>query len=162
MSQEQQVKSTGCCELIDPNLWEDKTVIWQNKSFVADHVTSFLHIPLNMGAKMVKNMKLIKASQAEPALGLMLCDEGSLWGNEIFIDATKDVLGAKMAKLSGTFMTKVFEGSYKDAGKWAQEMAAFVKAKGKEMKKLYFFYTTCPKCAKAYGKNYVVLFAKID
>ncbi len=26
---------------------------------------------------------------------------------------------------------------------------------------LYFFYTTCPKCAKAYGKHYVVLFAQV-
>jgi len=29
------------------------------------------------------------------------------------------------------------------------------------MEKLFFFYTTCPKCAKAYGKNYVVLLAKV-
>jgi hypothetical protein len=26
---------------------------------------------------------------------------------------------------------------------------------------LYFFYTTCPKCAKHYGKNYVVAVAKV-
>ncbi|MHC4509420.1 MAG: hydrolase [Planctomycetota bacterium] len=26
---------------------------------------------------------------------------------------------------------------------------------------MYFFYTTCPKCAKVYGKNYTVLLAKI-
>jgi hypothetical protein len=162
MPQEEQIKPTGCCEIFDPKSWEDKTVTWQNKSFATDHVTSFLHIPLNMGAKMVKNMKLIKDADAESSPYLMLCDEGSPWGSEMYIDVAKDVPGAKMAKLSGTFMTKVFEGPYKDAGKWAQEMAAFVKAKGKEMKKLYFFYTTCPKCAKAYDKNYVVLFAKID
>jgi hypothetical protein len=29
------------------------------------------------------------------------------------------------------------------------------------MEKMYFFYTTCPKCAKVYGKNYTVLLAKI-
>jgi hypothetical protein len=29
------------------------------------------------------------------------------------------------------------------------------------LKKLYFSYTTCPACAKAYGKNYVVLFAQV-
>lgn len=33
--------------------------------------------------------------------------------------------------------------------------------KGRTLEKLYFGYTTCPKCAKAYGKNYVVLFAKV-
>jgi len=67
-----------------------------------------------------------------------------------------------MAKLSGKFLTKVFEGPYQNAGKWAVEMKDYVASKGKELKKLYFSYTTCPKCAKAYGKNYVVLFAQID
>ncbi len=27
------------------------------------------------------------------------------------------------------------------------------KSKGKTMKKIYFFYTTCPKCAKYFGKK---------
>jgi hypothetical protein len=67
-----------------------------------------------------------------------------------------------MATISGKFLTKVFEGPYQNAGKWAQEMDIYVKSKGKTMNKLYFSYTTCPKCAKAYGKNFVVLFAQID
>jgi len=41
-------------------------------------------------------------------------------------------------------------------------MEAYVAKKGKQLKKIYFCYTTCPACAKAYGKNYVVLFAQID
>jgi hypothetical protein len=40
-------------------------------------------------------------------------------------------------------------------------MKVHVASKQKAMQKLYFFYTTCPKCAKAYGKNYVVLLAQI-
>jgi len=91
----------------------------------------------------------------------MLTDEKSLWGADIYIDVAKDVSGAQMAKLSGTFLTKVFEGPYQNAGKWAVEMKEYVKSKGEELKKLYFSYTTCPRCAKAYGKNYVVLFAQI-
>ncbi|MEK7611126.1 MAG: hydrolase [Patescibacteria group bacterium] len=42
-----------------------------------------------------------------------------------------------------------------------KEMGTFVTAKGKQIKKLYFFYTTCPKCAKHYGKNYTVLVAQV-
>jgi len=68
---------------------------------------------------------------------------------------------AVMEKMSGTFMSKVFEGPYKDAGKWAKEMDKYVRLKGKNPKKIYFFYTTCPKCAGYYGKNYTVLLAKI-
>jgi hypothetical protein len=41
-------------------------------------------------------------------------------------------------------------------------MKEYVENKEKSLKKLYFSYTTCPKCAKAYGKNYVVLFAQIN
>jgi len=66
-----------------------------------------------------------------------------------------------MASISGTFLTKVFEGPYQNVGKWVEEMKGYVKGKGKNLKKMYFSYTTCPNCAKAYGKNYVVLFAQV-
>ncbi len=91
----------------------------------------------------------------------MLTDENSMWGADIYIDVSKEVPGVKMTTISGTFLTKVFEGPYQNASKWAQEMNDYVKSKGKTMNKLYFSYTTCPKCAKVYGKNYVVLFAQI-
>ena len=91
----------------------------------------------------------------------MLSDEKSLWGADIYIAVSKEVPGAEMAKISGNFLSKVFEGPYSNTGKWAKEIRDFVKLKNKEIKKLYFFYTTCPKCAKFYGKNYTVILAEI-
>jgi len=91
----------------------------------------------------------------------MLSDENSLWGSDVYIAVTKEVPQAEMTKISGTFLTKVFEGPYKNAGKWVKEMKAYGNAKGREIKKMYFFYTTCPKCAKVYGKNYVVILAEV-
>jgi hypothetical protein len=44
---------------------------------------------------------------------------------------------------------------------WIVEMRSFVESKEKTLKKLYFFYMTCPKCAKKYGKNYVVILAQL-
>lgn len=157
----QTIKPTGCCEPFNPEPWQDKEITWNDKIFVKDHVTSFFHIPLNMGKKIVKNLTLIEKANAKAPHQLMLTDEKSIWGADIYIDVSKDVPGARMATLSGTFLTKVFEGPYQNAGQWAREMTEYVKSKGKELKKLYFSYTTCPKCAKAYGKNYVVLFARI-
>jgi hypothetical protein len=158
----QPIVSTGCCEPFDPAPWQDKEIVWHDKLFVKDHVVSFLHIPLNYGAKVVKNMALIEKAGAKQSYQLMLTDENSLWGADMYIDVTKDVSGATMARISGTFLTKVFEGPYQNAGKWAKEMVEYVARKGRTLKKLYFSYTTCPKCAKAYGKNYVVLFAQVD
>jgi len=37
----------------------------------------------------------------------------------------------------------------------------FVKRKGKVLQRMFFFYTTCPKCAKKWGKNYVVILAQV-
>ncbi len=158
---EQTPKPTGCCDPFNPEPWQDKEITWTNEVFVKDHVTSFLHIPLNMGQKVVKNMQLIEKAGAKAPYQLMLTDEKSPWGSDIYIDVAKEVPGAQMATLSGTFLTKVFEGPYQHVGKWAQEMGAYVQSKGKKLTKLYFSYTTCPKCAKAYGKNYVVLFAQV-
>lgn len=155
-------EKTGCiCELIDPEKWDGKGVSWKDKLFVKDHVTSVFHVPLNYGAKMNKNMALIKAAAAEPEHPLILTDESSGWGADIYIAVSKDVPGARMTKLSGTFLTKVFEGSYSRAGDWGKEMAAYVLSKNAAPGKLYYFYTACPKCAKAFGKNYVVLFAQV-
>lgn len=157
----QKITPTGCCDPFDPSPWQDKRIEWKDKLFVKDHITSFLHIPLNMDAKMTRNMSLIEKAQAKGTYQLMLTDEKSLWGADIYIHVSKDVPGATMTTLSGTFLTKVFEGPYQNAGKWAQEMELYVKNVNEKMKKLYFSYTTCPKCAQAYGKNYVILFAQI-
>jgi hypothetical protein len=40
-------------------------------------------------------------------------------------------------------------------------MKSFVKSREKAIQRLYFFYTTCPKCSKKYGKNYVVILAQL-
>jgi hypothetical protein len=136
-------------------------VTFQDKLFIKDHVRSFLHIPLNFGKVMVRNMEKIQKAGALAPEPLLLSDEKSLWGADIYIAVSKDVPGAEMVRMSGTFLTKVFEGPYKNAGKWAKEMTEYVKAKARDMEKMYFFYTTCPKCAEFYGKNYIVILAKI-
>jgi hypothetical protein len=152
---------TGCCPRFNPEPWDEKEVTFQDKLFLKDHVKSFLHIPLNFGKVMVKNMEMIQRADALSPEPLMLSDEKSLWGADIYIAVSKEVPGAEMVRISGTFLTKVFEGPYKNAGKWAREMAEYVKAKAKNLEKMYFFYTTCPKCAEFYGKNYTVILAKI-
>ena len=79
----------------------------------------------------------------------------------MYIAVAKEIPGAEMVRISGTFLTKVFEGPYKNIRHWMEEMKAHVESKTKAMKKMYFFYTTCPKCAKFYGKNYTVILAEI-
>ncbi len=150
-----------CCPRFDPTCWDDKVVTWDKKPFLQDRVRSFLHIPFNFGAVMKRDMAAIEGAGARPEDRIILSDENSLWGADVYVAIGREVPGAQMATFSGTYLTKVFEGPYQNIRKWVPEMKSYVQAKGKELKKLYFYYTTCPKCAKKYGKNYVVLLAQV-
>jgi hypothetical protein len=150
-----------CCAKFDPDLWDGKEIRWQEKRFVKDRVRSILHVPLNFGTVMKRNMAQIEAAGAKPETMVVLSDENSLWGADVYIEVSKDVHGANMGSISGTFLCKVFEGPYQNMRKWIEEMKTFVQSKGKRFQKLYFFYTTCPKCAKKYGKNYVAILAQV-
>jgi hypothetical protein len=150
-----------CCPRFDPEPWDGRELQWQDKRFVKDHVTSILRIPLNYGAVMTRSVRRLEAADATPEAMMVLSDENSLWGADVYLEASKDVPGANMASISGTFLCKVFEGPFSNLQKWIKEMNAFVQGKGKSPQKLYFYYTTCPKCAKKYGKNYVVILAQV-
>ena len=150
-----------CCPEGYPQAWNEKKISWQDKLFVTDRVRSFLHIPMNFGGVLARNVRLIEAAGAMPQEMLVVCDENSLWGADVYIAVTKDMPHAQVARLSGTFLTKVFEGPYKQIPAWIKEMQSYVTSQGTEMKHLYFLYKTCPRCAKKYGKNYVVLLAEV-
>jgi len=152
---------TGCCPRFDPGPWDRKEVTFQDKLFVKDRVRSLLHIPLNFGKVMVRNLEKIQAAGALAPEPLLLSDENSLWGADVYLAVAQDVPGAEMARISGTFLTRVFEGPYSNIRKWIEEMKTYVAGQQKQFGKLYFFYTTCPKCARHYGQNYVVLLAQV-
>ena len=153
---------TGCCPKFNPEPWDEKSFVFDKKLFVKAKTRNFLHIPLNMGSVIPRTWKKIEQVGAGSKDSfLMLSYDPSPWTGEHYFSAEKEVSGEDMVSLSGTFLTKVFEGPFKDAKKWVKAMEEYVKSKGKSVKKLYFFYTTCPKCAKHFCKNYVVAFAEI-
>ena len=126
-------------------------------------VRQLFHMPLNMGpvlSKMFKKMESAGAS-VPPEEILMLAYDPSPWKCEMYVNVTKEVPEFEAVRISGTFISKVFDGPYNSVPKWIKEMDVFLAGKGKQAKKYYFYYTTCPKCAKEYGHNYVVAFAEV-
>ncbi len=153
-----------CCPPFDPHPWDEKEHIWKGKFFIKDSNLCFMHFPLNMGMVLDRMWKKVLDVKAELPNNkyLILSKDVSPWKCEQYLAVTKEVEGAENVMLEGRFLSKVFEGPYKDVPKWLDEMKKFVKEKGEEAEDFYFFYTTCPKCAKEYGKNYVVVFAKVE
>lgn len=152
---------TCCCERFDPAPWDKKQITWGNKLFLKDHLLCLFYIPLGFDKLMKKNMEKISSAGALAKTPILLYDCTSLFGADAYIAIDKEVSGASLSHISGTFLTRVFEGDFKDSGKWAKEMGEYVKQQGQVMKKPYFFFTTCPSCAKVYGHNYVVLLAQV-
>jgi len=150
-----------CCPRFDPTLWDGKVITWENKRFLRDRVTSLFHIPLNYDAVMTRNVAAIDTADARTDSRVILTDENSLWGADVYFEVRKDVPNRQMTSLSGTFLCKLFEGPYSNISAWIKEMTAYVAQQDKTVRKLYFYYTTCPKCAKQYGKNYVVILAEV-
>lgn len=155
------VQPTGCCPPFDPSTWQDREITWEDEPFIATHVKAMFHVPLDMSKRVAEAQALIEAADAAPPEPLMLCDESSIFGTELFIHVTGPVPGARMTALSGKYLTHVYEGPYSNAKTWAHDLTARVEASGRALEKLYFAYTTCPRCAKAYGRNYVIGFAKL-
>ncbi len=152
---------TGCCARLDAAKWDDQVFEWKDKPFLKDHIRALLHIPLNFGSVISKDNAAIEQAEAYPEQPIWLTDEVSPWGSDLYIEVDRDVPGKTIERLSGRFRTRVFEGPYRDAGKWHAAMDTYLASKGERSTRMFSFYATCPKCAKQFGKNQVVLFAQL-
>ncbi len=154
--------ATGCCPRFDPAAWDGAEVDFRDKPFVRATTVNFMHVPLNIGSVFQRTWAKVERAGAAPTEDyLILSTDPSPWRGEHFFAVAQPVPDAENVTLSGHYLTKVFEGPFRDAGKWVRETVQYVQLQGKQMRKLYFFYTTCPKCARQFGKNYVVAFAEV-
>ena len=153
---------TNCCPRFNSEGWDEQELHFEDKLFVKAKTKSVFHIPMNMGKVFPSTFGAIEDARAgNEDEFIVLSRDPSAWTGEHYFSVSKEVPGQEMVRLSGDYLTKVFEGPFKDAPKWEKEMEAFVNSKGKHAGKIYYFYTTCPKCAKYYGKNYVVAVAEV-
>ena len=83
-----------CCPKFDPASWQERWLALDGKQFVRDRVRSFLRIPLNFGAVMARNVAAIQQAGAEAKDMLVLSDENSLWGSDVYLEVARDVLTA--------------------------------------------------------------------
>ena len=152
---------TNCCPRFKPEPWDGQELHFENKPFVKASTVGLFHMPLNMGSVFAHTWNAIREAHADNGGFLVLSHDDSAWHGEHLFAVSKPVAGAEMVSLSGHFMTRVFEGPYSKAREWSKQMKCEVELRGHTLETLYFFYTTCPKCAKHYGKNYVVGVAKV-
>ncbi len=153
---------TGCCPRFHPEGWDEQELHFKDKLFVKATTLSLFHFPLTMGAVLPETFKALEDAQAADwDEFIVLSYDPSPWRGEHYITVTKEVPGQEMACLNGDYLTKVCEGPYRKAHVWCTDMEELAQLRGKRPGRIYFFYTTCPQCAKHYGKNYVVGVAEV-
>lgn len=152
-----------CCPRPMPELWNDNVLEWNNKKFIKGNVKTFMFMPLDFGKEMTRLMKLVEDSDAKLEDNLCLSVHSSKWNMNIFLAVDKDIPGAENTSITGNFYSKVYEGPFNKTGEWMKDFEQRLKEKGynSNIKDVYMWYTTCPKCAKKYGKNYVVVLVEI-
>ncbi len=150
-----------CCPRFDPAPWDDKIFDWNNRKFMRDRVFTLFHIPVNFGKVITRMMAKVEKAGASVPDWLCLSDHTSKWNMDLYLAVDRDIGDAEMAPLSGKFYSRVYEGSFSNTGKWCADYEKQAAGKGMSVKKWFMWYTTCPKCAKKYGKNYVVIMARV-
>ena len=160
-------KDQECCPKFDPQKWDGKTFRWENKSFIKESIPTFFHMPFpgTIGKKVTRMMKLAEDANAlsDNALeSLLLFNDPTAFKSDLYLSVNKNVPNAMNRTISGTFYAKVYDGPYGKVPKFMKEMNAYLKDKEKEADDYYIHYAYCPKCAKDYGHNYMVLFAELD
>jgi hypothetical protein len=155
-----------CCPEFKVEKWDNKTLTWDQKLFIKESIPTLFHMPFPpmIGKKMRKMCDLAERADADiPDLSdaLVLFNDPSAFRSEIYYSVTKDVAGAKNTSISGTFEAKVFDGPYNAIPKYIKEMEGHLADKGKDADDYYVHYAYCPNCAKKFGHNYMILFAKV-
>jgi hypothetical protein len=158
---EQEKHEPECCPIFDPAPWDNQVFEWDNKLFIRDKVFTLFYMPVNFGGAMRRLNKKVDNAGATMPDWLCLSEHTSKWNMDLYLAVDRKIPGAENATLSGKFYSKVYEGPFRDTGKWTEEYRKIAKERGFEIKKWYMWYTTCPKCAKKYGKNFVVIICSI-
>ena len=150
-----------CCQKFDPEPWDGKVLEWDGKLFLKGSVFCLFYMPINFGSVISRLLTKAHAAVAKIEGGPCLSDHTSPFNMDIYVPCSKEVAGEKSARLSGKFLCKIYEGDFQKTGEWCKEFQMYAKGREIAIGKLYMWYTTCPKCAKKWGKNYVGVFGEI-
>jgi hypothetical protein len=158
-------ESEVCCPEFDPTPWDNKKHVWKEKLFLKDAVPQLFHIPLpTMYGKVVTRMwNKVNLYGAAPDLKdfLLLAHDPSPFKSELLMAITKEVPGEEVVKLSGTYISRIFDGPYNNVPKYIKETNGYLASLKLKARKYYFYFAYCPECAKKYGHNYIVAIAEV-
>ena len=158
-------EASECCPEFNPQPWDKATHDWTNKPFLMETIPQFMHMPLPWIYRKVITRIWEKAKRLGIAPDLkdflLLAYDPSPWKSELYLAVTKDSPDGTSVRMTGTYVSMVFDGPYSQVPKYIKEMEGYLSSQQKKSKKYLFYFTTCPKCAKKWGHNYIVALSEV-
>lgn len=161
-----QTENKECCPQFNPDKWDGKTFNWVNKPFIKESMCTFFHIPFpaTIGKKATRMFNLAETQgkiESDKDSVLLLFHDPSAFKSELYLSVATGVEGAENIQISGTFAARVFSGPYKMVPRFMNQMKSELAANGQKALDFYIHYAYCPECAKKYGNNFMILFARV-
>lgn len=125
-----EIKETGCCPKFNPEPWDGKVLDWKDKKFIKDSVKTFMYMPINFGGVITRMMKKVEIADAKTPYMMVLSDHTSKWNMDLYLAVDKEVEGGENVTLSGKFLSKVYEGDFKDTGKRGEDFRKYSETQG--------------------------------
>ncbi|MGC8201312.1 hydrolase [Aliiroseovarius sp. PTFE2010] len=114
---------TACCPKFDPKGWDGRHLSFHGQPIVRATTRSLVHDPINMGQVFTRVQGHIEdAGAQDPDDIFVLSRDQSATEGEHFFRVIGDVPGEDVIRLSGDFITRVFEGSNRQANNRVHEM----------------------------------------
>ena len=156
-----------CCQKFEPKRWDNKTFTWDDKRFIKESIPTIFHMPFpkSIGKKVTKMMALAEKwdSLSDDKLeDLLLFNDPTAFKSDMYLSVSESIPNAHNVELSGTFISKVYDGAYNKIPKFMKQMENHLRAQDKKVKDYYIHYAYCPKCSKEFGHNYMAIFAEIE
>lgn len=142
-----------CCPKFNPKPWDKKSFEWKNKRFIKDKVFTLFYIPINFGSVITKMNKKVKKANAKIPDWLGLSDHTTKFNMDLYLAVDKEIPDSDNVTLSGKFISTVYEGPFKDTGKWCKDFESLCKKQEIAYQKTVHVVYDLPKMCKEIWKK---------
>lgn len=95
-----------CCPRLDPTLWDDKILNWDNKKFIKGKVKTIMYIPIGFGKEITKLQKLVTDSGGIIEDYLCLSVHPTKWAMNIYLAVNKPIENAENVTIGRNILFK--------------------------------------------------------
>lgn len=149
--------SNCSCADIDKKIWHNRELDFSGSFFYAISTPMFLHLPVRIARDVQKAAQNIKAKNYKLIFPPMILCKDALFKGQILVKVenyNKD--DPNIVRFTDSiFYSYVFTGPWKKLA--GETIKIIITQKIGNIRNIYFWYITCPVCAKEKGEKTVIL-----